>query len=161
MINKLVVFFLLFSHSTWAIELQCIFEEVYENSQTQQGLVLIKNNKLRYEYFDKNLFTIFRHNNEFLVVENAQPEIFKKINQNTIALNKITEIANQYPDIKEIYEEEDLTILLEKNETGFFVRRIGILSENLNMSIFLNDCKEVSLSDKYLKFFPYFKYTPQ
>ena len=161
MIKKLILLFLFFSHSTWAIELQCFFEEVYDNSQTQQGLVLIKNNKLRYEYFDKNLFTIFRNNNEFIVVENAQTEVFKKISQNTIVLNKITVIANQYPNIKEIYEEEDLTILLEKNETGVFVRRIGILSEKLNMSIFLNDCKEVSVSDKYLKFFPYFKYTPQ
>lgn len=161
MIKKFLLIFLFIYNPLSAIELQCFFEEVYEDSSTQQGLVLIKNDKLRYQYFDENLFTIFKNDNNFLIVENKHPEIFKKISHNTEVLSKISEIALKYPNINEFYKEDGLTIILEKHKTGFFVRRIGILSKNLNMSIFLNDCKKVSLQNKYLNFFPYFDYIPK
>ena len=40
-----------------ALELHCKFEEVYQDNQQQNGLILIKNDHLRYQYYDSKLYT--------------------------------------------------------------------------------------------------------
>ena len=41
--------------------MSCNFEEVYGNGDTQQGIFLLKNQNLRYEYYDNDLFTIIKN----------------------------------------------------------------------------------------------------
>ena len=47
----------IFFNSIYALEFSCLFEEVYQDGQVQQGTFIIKN-KTRYQYEDKNLYTI-------------------------------------------------------------------------------------------------------
>ena len=48
--------------------------------------------------------------------------------------------------------------MLEKSENGLFLRRIGIISSNIKMSIYLNTCEEQEIENKYFNFFPFFDY---
>ena len=58
---KIILFsaiFFLLNINLSANSLYCEFEEVYQNGDYQQGLLLMKDGNLRYEYFDENLYTI-------------------------------------------------------------------------------------------------------
>ena len=72
----------------------CNFEEVYQNGDMQQGHLLIKENKIRYQYNDNNLYTILRTQGDFYLIENIYPDKFMKIDQNTEALIGIEMIIN-------------------------------------------------------------------
>ena len=47
------------SFSLNSLEFSCDFEEVHANGTVNQGIVLLKQDKLRYEYLNKDLFIIF------------------------------------------------------------------------------------------------------
>ena len=66
----------------------------------QQGFFLIKDRKLRYQYYDKNLFTIFHKSEDFFLVKNSQNTNFQKIQDNTEHIKELLNIASQYPNIK-------------------------------------------------------------
>lgn len=153
---SLFLYFLLFS--AHALELKCNFEEVYKDKSTQLGLLLIKDTKLRYQYLDKNLFTIFKKNSDFYYVENRNTETFKKINDNTAVLKNISEIFEKYPNIENIYHQDDLKFLIEKSEETNFLKRISVQSPKVNLSIYFRDCEEIIVQDKYLSFFPFNEY---
>ena len=110
----LQIFFILNAHS---LEIECRFEEVYSDSTVQNGFLLIKGDKLRYEYYSENLFTLFHNNNS-----------------------------------------GDLTVRMEKNHSGDFLKRVSIRSPNINMSLYFNQCNTVKISDRYFSHNPYFKY---
>ena len=69
--KKLMLFILIFSlHSNLiAKKIYCQFEEVYQNGETQQGQIFLSDEKLRYEYFDKNLFTLLFVNENLFQIE--------------------------------------------------------------------------------------------
>ena len=81
---KFLFFIILFSFSNlYSLELKCYFEEVYSDSSVQNGFFLIKDQKLRYEYRSKELFTIIHNYDQFFLVKNNDQKIVNKINQNT------------------------------------------------------------------------------
>ena len=45
-----ILIFLFIANLSFAVEVSCKFEEVYGNGDTQQGIFLLKNQNLRYEY---------------------------------------------------------------------------------------------------------------
>ena len=71
----LIILFFFISSSLQALEFSCDFEEVHSNGTVNQGLVLLKKDKLRYEYLDNDLFIIF--------VDGAEIYIFDKKKQKT------------------------------------------------------------------------------
>ena len=52
----------------------CDFEEVYEDGSTQFGHLYYNDGLLRYEYLDKQLFTII-YNNDYFVIRNDNQNI--------------------------------------------------------------------------------------
>ena len=158
---KYIFFILLFiiskSHS---LEIQCKFEEVYSNSSVQNGFFLIKDQKLRYQYNSKDLFTIFQNDNKFYLLKNNDTSIVQRLNQNTELLKELMLILSQYPNLKKSYtlHDKDLNINLEKEINGNFYKRISIQSEKLNMSIYLNDCMHVKIKNRFFNHNPYFEY---
>ena len=50
--------------------LKCYFEEVYVDGSIQNGYFLIQDKKLRYEYIDNDLYTLFYNYNDFFLVKN-------------------------------------------------------------------------------------------
>tara|TARA_Y100000768_G_C23983539_1_gene687351 strand:- start:2288 stop:2770 length:483 start_codon:yes stop_codon:yes gene_type:complete len=155
---KFIIFLFLIAANSFALEIKCKFEEVYPNSSNQQGIFLIKNNKLRYEYYDNQLFTIFYNGKDFFSVRNNNKEIIQKINENNEILKELMILSHSYPNIENVIIKENLKIKLEKSEISKFYKRIAINSEKINISIYLNDCKFKSLSDKYFVFNPMKEY---
>ena len=76
----------------------------------------------------------------------------QKINENTVFLNKLMEIANNFPDIQDNYLLEGSNIIIEKSSTNF-IKRISIQSKNLNVSINFFNCRFESYHKKYFKHF--------
>lgn len=114
---------------------------------------------MRYQYFDKNLFTIFKKKNDFFLVNNKDTEKFQKIPENQdLILDTIAIIANDYPDIKENYKNNSIEVKIEKNSQNFF-KRLSIISKNLSMSIYLNNCENKKIENRFFYYFPYFKYS--
>ena len=156
--SKIFYIFLFFSFSLNAIEIQCNFEEVYSDGSVQQGILLYKNQKLRYQYFGKDLYTIFIKKNNFYIVENRNKSSFQKIpNENVSLLKKINEIINDYPNIDDYYEYDENFIKIEKNRKKF-IKRIIIITNEFSMSIYINNCEEKKFEERFFNYFPFYEY---
>ena len=68
---KLIIYLIIFFYSNllFALEVKCNFEEVYQDGQMQQGMLIMKNDLLRYQYFSTDLFTIFHDGKKFYALE--------------------------------------------------------------------------------------------
>ena len=138
--------------------MRCQFEEVYSSGQVEQGLLLLKENKIRYEYLDRNLFTIFAKNKEFFIVRNNQLNHFQKINENNEVIYYLLNIAANFPDIDSEYRNNDLSIKIEKNFNDQFVKRMSIKSDKVNLSIYFNTCEKIKIHERFFNHSPYFNY---
>ena len=103
----------------FAIEVKCNFEEVYQNGETQQGIFLIKKDKLRYEYSNKNLFSIISNNNNFYLINLRNTSSVQKLDENTKLLEKLIKISLKYPNIDNYYEDNGFKINIEKSQIKF------------------------------------------
>ena len=150
--------FLIFinSISSFALETVCKFEEVYQNGDIQQGILLTEDDKLRYEYYKKNLYTIIRNQGDFYYIENDNIDQFIKIDQNIEILMAIERIADDFPDMKEEYLINDFTIkpVMKLNEN--FIKKITILSSQMNLNIYFPECNNTSINSKYFFYDPFF-----
>lgn len=144
--------------SLFAFQTACKFEEVYDNGQSEQGYMLLSDDKLRYQYYDQQLFTIFFKNNNFYLVQNNQTDVFQKIKDNTEAIEELMNLASLYPNIKNNYQSNDLNISIEKSQQHHFIKRLSINSTNLNMSIYFFDCHNQTPHYRFFNFSPYFSY---
>ncbi len=152
------LFSILFLINTgYSLEVSCNFEEVYGNGDVQQGLLLLKGQKLRYEYFDASLFTIIAKDGSFFLINKRQKDHVQKIDKNTDILEILMNIAADFPDINESYELEEAKLKIEKNNNNF-VKRVSIDSENLNVSINIVECVFETIDNKYFNHFNFEKY---
>ena len=141
-----------------ALELSCLFEEVHQNGDTEQGVFITKDEKFRYQYFSQNLITIIYQDGLFIYLQNSDTTKYFTIDKNTSALEAISKIVNDFPDIKNDYFLNDISIKVEISKASKFPKRLIILSENFNMSIYINDCKNIDIDDKYFLFSPFWDY---
>ena len=79
----IIIVLLLILHSTlFSKELICNFEEVYADGNIQSGLILLKDQSIRYQYSDKQLFTIIHHkDSRTFAVRNNDIQVVQKLNQ--------------------------------------------------------------------------------
>ena len=154
--KKILLIFFIHINSICALEIACNFEEVYQNGDSQSGVILIKNDSLRYQYDKKNLYTIIYKNLNILAVDNTYFNI-SKIEDSSEKISTLNQIFNDYPDFKEEYNKEDLMIKIEKSNLKF-IRRIAIQSPEANLSINLYNCEFTSISDKFFDHFNFIKY---
>ena len=149
---------LLFIKNSIAMELSCLFEEVHQNGEAHQGVFIIKDKKFRYQYFSHNLYTIIHKENLFFYVENRDKTKFFKITENTDVLEIILKIIDDMPEIKNEYYLKDSIIKVEYSNQKKIIKRIIILSDQHNMSVYLKECKEVPLKDIYFSWSPFWDY---
>ena len=147
-----IIIFLFISNLSFAVEVSCNFEEVYGNGDTQQGILLLKNQNLRYEYYDNDLFTIIARDENFFLIHRAHKNNVQKITENTILLETFINISSDYPNIKKNYIIEDIKIMIEKSADKF-IKRISVNSDSVNVSINLVDCNFNNIDRKYFKVF--------
>ena len=114
---------------------------------------------MRYQYNNKDLYTLFFKNSEFFIVNHRNNENFQKINQNTDLIQELFNLYQKYPNIKNVYSKNNLLIKLEPSLEKIFYKRVSIASESLNLSIYLNDCKKRNFQQKYYKNENFLNYT--
>ena len=144
---RLVFFFLsfLFFKNTSALEIFCKFEEVYQNGEIQQGIFLVKDDKFRYEYNSKDLFTIIHNQNIFLLIENMDTTKYFKLDKDTDVLESMLIIINDYPDFKKLLS-KNVSLRVELNKEDF-IKRIVLLSDKVNLSVYINDCESSTIEN--------------
>lgn len=154
--KKIIFIFFFNINSIYALEVVCNFEEVYQNSDIQTGLILIKNEKLRYQYDKKELFTLIYKNTNVLVIDNTYFNV-SKIDDKSEKFSTLNEIFNDYPDFKKRYIKKDLNIKIEKSDINF-IKRISIQSPEVNLSVNLFNCNFTKVPDKFFNHFDFIKY---
>ncbi len=157
--KKLIVLFLIYANFSYALEVTCNFEEVYTDSGVQQGIFLLKDQNLRYEYYDSDLFTIIVRNGNFFLIHKIHKNNVQKIEENTEILDMFIKISSEFPDIKNYYEIDGIKVKVEKNSKDF-IKRISINSEKINVSVNIMNCKYEKINNKYFKPFDFQKLKP-
>tara|TARA_A200000113_G_C8720129_1_gene308065 strand:+ start:134 stop:613 length:480 start_codon:yes stop_codon:yes gene_type:complete len=158
--KKIFFIFLFFlPQNSNALEALCSFEEVYKNGSIQQGFFLLKDNKLRYQYLDQNLFTIIIKKNKYFLVPNNQKDSFSVLNENIELIEEFAKMLSDFPNIKDTYNRSGYTYLIEKSSNNF-IKRVAIKSSDLNLSINFLNCEFKSIQDKYFIHFPILPYKP-
>ena len=154
--KKILLLVLFPINSLFAIEVTCNFEEVYRNSEVQQGVFLIKNKMLRYQYYRHDLFTIIAKNNKYFLIDNHS-KVVQKLNKKTESLEILIEIISDFPNINNIYNNNDLIIKIEKSNDKF-LKRVSIQSAELNLSINIMNCKFDEINKKYFRQFNFVEF---
>ena len=154
--KKILIFILFPLNFLSALEVTCNFEEVYKNSEVQQGVFLIKDKMLRYQYYDQDLFTIISKNNSHFLINN-RTKVVQNIKEKTESLNQLITIISDFPNIDTIYNGENSVVKIEKSKNKF-IKRVSIKSEKLNLSINIMNCKFNEVDKKYFKHFNFEEY---
>ena len=157
--TRLVIAFFLFSKSLFAIEINCAFEEVYTNGETQQGFVMIQHDKIRYEYNSQKLYTLLYVNEKLFMVQNQDRRKRQVIENHNNLIPFILEIYEDYPSFEHSYKKNNNEILIEKG-TDDFIKRLAVKSNELNISIFFKNCQKNDIYPKYFEFNPFIEYVP-
>ncbi len=150
----LIIFFPI--NSLFAYEVTCNFEEVYQNSEIQQGIFLIKDEMMRYQYYDQELFTIIAKNKKYFLIKNDS-KIVQKLIEKTDVFDTLREIVLDFPKLKNIYKKNNLVIKIEKS-TDQFIKRVSINSDEVNLSINIINCKFNEIEKKYFNHFNFVEY---
>ena len=160
MIFRFILFVSLFySYTSLGFEFACKFEEVYIDGNTQQGLMLIKKNKLRYEYSDENLFTIIHKNNNTTISKNNNRKQIDNYEGDNNLIDHFMSITNDFPNLKEVYNINNFKIIVENSSLNDFIKRIAIVSDDINLSIYFQNCKKGEILDLYFQHNPYFRFS--
>tara|TARA_X000000950_G_scaffold96288_1_gene121571 strand:- start:508 stop:981 length:474 start_codon:yes stop_codon:yes gene_type:complete len=155
-LKKLILFIFFPLNFLFALEVKCNFEEVYQNSEVQQGIFLIKDKMLRYQYFDKDLFTIISKNNNFYLINNSSKTVHK-INEKTKYIETLIKIISDFPHINDVYNSTEMNIKIEKSQNEF-IKRVSVHSEELNLSINIMNCKFKEIKKVYFRHFNFEEY---
>ena len=156
--TTLLITFFFMSFSLNSLEFSCDFEEVHANGTVNQGIVLLKEDKLRYEYLNKDLFIIFVDGKETYLFDKKKQKV-KNIKQNLDAIQIIMKLADKFPNIENDFEENDIKIKIELNKNNNFIKRISIDSKRARLSLYLNNCLlDKPINNIFFKFNPVFKY---
>ena len=138
-------------------DFSCNFEEVYSNGEVQSGLIFIKKDKLRYEYLNKELFTLLFINNRLFSIENDDRKKIHLIDDQKNLIRDIMNIYSDFPNINDRYVKNSIIFDIELSSQNF-IKRLAIKSNQLNLSIHFFDCQSNIIESKYFNFNPFFEY---
>jgi len=129
---------------------------VYQDGKTQQGFFLMKKNKIRYQYYDRNLITIFSNSDKIFYVPNNNTSLFYEIQYEQKIIKELFNIFQTFPIQKNQYIEDDLIIKTDLGDN--FFRRVSVQSKDTNLSIFFIECKNKQVSDGFFFHSPYLNF---
>ena len=143
----LILFFV--QNSLSAKSIKCNFEEVYPNQQIQEGLILIQNEKIRYEYSDKNLYTLLYTSDQNLyLVENQNRENIQSIESNKEIFSNLLKLYDQYPNLNNSINIDEFQFTIEKSKIFNFFKRIAVKSKQVNFSLYFHNCDQTEIDYK-------------
>ena len=154
---KKLIFIIIFPlNYLFALEVTCNFEEVYQNGDVQQGVFLLKDKMLRYQYYDQDLFTIITKRDNYFLIKNNTKTV-QKIEKNTEILEVLMQIISDFPDTEDVYRHNNSIIKIE-NSSDEFIKRVSVKSQEVNLSINVLNCKFNKIEKKYFRHFNFEEY---
>jgi len=158
-INFIFLFFIFFiSHNVSALEVTCQFEEVYMDGSHQQGIFFFDNNKLRYQYNNPQLYTLIYNNFEIHAVQNNNTHIHQLVIDQFNIVKSLKDILADYPNFKKNYTFSNQDIVTEINEEKNFMKRLAFKSDQLNLSIYFQDCQFAKVNPKLFSYKNFINY---
>lgn len=139
-------------HNVFALEVTCQFEEVYMDGSHQQGVFFFDNNKLRYQYNNPQLYTLVYDNFELYAVQNNNTHVYQLVIDRHNIVNSLKDISNDYPNFENNYKFANQEVIVETNEKKNFIKRLVFKSEQLNLSIYFQDCKFAKINPKLFSY---------
>ena len=156
MIFKYFIFFLIVCSSLNAESWFCKFEEIYKNGEVQNGILLIQNENLRYEYFNPELYTlIYDPEQQLYSVLNSDRKNIQSIQKNTYIFEKLIELAKKYPSVPNELNIQNTLLKIEGSFNSNFIKRLVIISKDLNVSIYFNECTNDKLDYNLFQVAPF------
>ena len=140
------------SYNIFALEVTCQFEEVYMDGSHQQGVFFFDNNKLRYQYNNPQLYTLVYDNFELYAVQNNNTHVYQLVIDRHNIVNSLKDISNDYPNFEKNYKFSNQEVVVETNEKKNFIKRLVFKSEQLNLSIYFQDCKFAKINPKLFSY---------
>jgi len=135
------IIFICFVANSYSLEIRCQFEEVYQDGSEQQGIMFIKDENLRYQYLDLDLYTIINNSHGLFIVNNLNrlPQI---LDTNTAIIEFLLEQSKLFPNNVENYTTANLDAKIINSSENIFIKNIIIRSNNLNVNIHFHSCKK-------------------
>ena len=146
------------SYNIFALEVTCQFEEVYMDGSHQQGVFFFDNNKLRYQYNNPQLYTLVYDNFELYAVQNNNTHVYQLVIDQHNIVNSLKDISNDYPNFENNYKFANQEVIVETNEKKNFIKRLVFKSEQLNLSIYFQDCKFAKINPKLFSYKNFMSY---
>ena len=137
----LIIFIFFISKNVFTLEVTCQFEEVYMDGSNQQGIFFLDNNKLRYQYDSPQLYTLIYDNFELHAVQNNNTNIHQLVIDQYNIVKSLKDISSDYPNFKKNYIFSNQEVIVETNKTKNFIKRLVFKSDQLNLSIYFQDCQ--------------------
>ena len=135
------------------MEIKCQFEEVYQNGEIQQGIILIKDNNIRYQYNAVELYTIIVKGDNFILIDNKYQNL-QTLDENIDVFKILVDALKNYPNIENQYKNENVLINIERS-SGSFIKRISLVSPDVNLSLNFLSCVELNINNKYFNYFDF------
>jgi len=156
------IFFILFFKSTTGNALdinvtKCDFEEIHIDGTVNQGILFYKDQKFRYQYNNLDLYTIILNKNLYLI-RNRNTDEFEKIKKDKYFFNDLVYLLENFPNVENQYLSDHHKIIFDKTYNEKYLKRIGISSNNVNLSINLFDCSDTNSYPNVFNFNPFFVY---
>lgn len=135
------------------MEIKCQFEEVYQNGDIQQGIILIKDNNIRYQYNAVELYTIIVKGDNFILIDNKYQNL-QTLDENIDVFKILVDALKNYPNIENQYKNENVLINIERS-SGSFIKRISLVSPDVNLSLNFLSCVELNINNEYFNYFDF------
>ena len=157
--NLIFLTFIFFiSKTVFSLEVTCQFEEVYMDGSNQQGIFFFDNNKLRYQYNSPQLYTLIYDNFELHAVQNNNTNIHQLVIDQFNIVKSLKDISSDYPNFKKNYKFSNQEIIVEINKNRNFIKRLVFKSEQLNLSIYFQDCQFTNVNPKLFSYKNFINY---
>jgi hypothetical protein len=157
--NLIFLIFLFFiSKTVFSLEVTCQFEEVYMDGSNQQGIFFFDNNKIRYQYNSPQLYTLIYDNFELHAVQNNNTNIHQLVIDQFNIIQSLKDISSDYPNFKKNYKFSNQEAIVEINKNKNFIKRLVFKSEQLNLSIYFQDCQFTKVSPKLFSYKNFINY---
>ena len=136
---------------------KCNFEEIHIDGTINQGLLFYKDQKFRYQYNNLDLYTIILNENLYLI-RNREINKFERIKKEKYFFNDLVYLLENFPNVENQYLSNHHKIIIDKTYNEKYPKRIGISSNNVNLSINLFDCSLENSYPNVFKFNPFLAY---
>ena len=114
----------------------------------------MKDQSIRYQYNDKQLFTIIHHKDNTYVVRNDDIQVVQKLSQDQNLIDEIFFLFNQEKIENQEYNKDQLQIKAEKSFNTNFYKRISIVQNEMKLSIYFNGCEFLKIPIIYFNHNP-------